>query len=578
MQINRNIYFSSFLIDALVSSGIDHFVLSPGSRNTPLTVAVANNKKAISYSLIDERAAGFFATGLSRSVGKPVVLICTSGTAAAEYLPAVIEAYFQEIPLIILTADRPEELRGTGANQTIYQHGLYTYYVRESWDLPPPECTVNFAAAYVRIIRQTLRITEGRVKSPVHINLQFDKPLEPSFTTDKISAERHSKIQALFHSVEKRRKTKSAEIQKISRQIRKKLTGARKIIIIAGPNSAQNREELEAILALSTLLKAPVFADVFSGLRAVKYSDKVISNYDQFVHLFAEEHFSPDLILQIGRVPSSKSIELFYSYTDAPRIIITPNEEFMATIELNSLVFKSNSRNFLTCLRKIKDITRNRDNSYIEELNKLEKKARISKSKIFHRGKFSEPVISHTIAKSITNAEVLFLGNSMPPRDFDFAVSHYTDGLKVYHNRGASGIDGILASAAGAAAKKLPLTIIIGDVSFFYDISSLYILKQLHIPVTIVLLNNKGGKIFDLLPIKNNPELLRKYFHLPPDISFRKIITSFGFIYKKAAGLSSFKRHYNSRGSKPMVIECITKIEDSVLIRKQTRDVFLKRE
>lgn len=576
MQINRNIYISSLLIEALTAEGINHFVLSPGSRNTPLTTAVAQNKKAKSYSIADERAAGFFATGLSRNLEKPVVLVCTSGTAAAEYLPAVIEAYYQEIPLIIITADRPAALRRTGANQTIYQHGIYTYYVSDSLDLDTPSLTIasmkNFGAA----CRLAMVAGLAPCKMPLHINMQFDKPLEPDSFTDKLTRDKETRLKKTFYGAFHKRIPLKKPEPKISPRLLRILNASEKKIIVAGPGSAVNQQEADSIIGISELLHAPVLADAFSGLRKRKYSGKVVTNHDLFVDKLCSTEGSSDLIIQIGRVPSSKSIEILYEYSHARHIIISPTSEFHGFADHRNDVYAGSAEGFLHQLQKVKVKQHTDAPAFFQSVTKLEKQGSAAKETVFVRNGFSEADISRTIVNELPADETLFIANSMPPRDFDFAVQSYGDKLQVYHNRGASGIDGIFASAAGTvAASAKPLTIVIGDVSFFYDVSSLLLLGRLKSRVTIVLLNNGGGRIFDLLPIKNHPELLKKYYHLPPKVSFEKLASAFEFGYIHCSGHRALGKAFAGRTRGNLIIECKTDIKHSAAIRKSVRTNFL---
>lgn len=576
MQINRNIYVSSLLIEALAGEGINHFVLSPGSRNTPLTAAVAQNKKAKSFSIADERSAGFFATGLSRNLGKPVVLVCTSGTAAAEYLPAVIEAYYQEIPLIIITADRPAALRGTGANQTIYQHGIYTYYVSDSLDLDTPSLTIASMKSFGAAGRLALAAGMAPTKMPLHINMQFDKPLEPYSYTDTLAKDKEASLKKAFYSAFHKRILLRKPEPKISARLLRILNATEKKIIVAGPGSAINQIEADSIIGISEMFNAPVLADAFSGLRRRKYSGKVVTNHDLFIDKLCSAEGSNDLIIQIGRVPSSKSIEILYEYSHARHVIVSPNSEYHGFADHRGDIYAGTAEGFLRQLHKATVKQDTGAATFFQSVTKLEKQGSAAKEVVFGRHGFSEADISHTIINELPESETLFIANSMPPRDFDFAVQSYGDKLHVYHNRGASGIDGIFASAAGTAASSgKPLTIVIGDISFFYDVSSLQLLGRLKARVTIVLLNNGGGRIFDLLPIKNHPELLKKYFHLPPKVSFKKLAAAFEFGYIHCSGHIAFAKAFAKRTQGNLIIECKTDINHSVSIRKSVRAEFL---
>lgn len=573
MQINRNIFFSEALISFLASKKIRHAVLSPGSRNTPLTFAAAGNKKISTYSLIDERAAGFFASGLARSTKKPVILICTSGTAAAEYLPAVIESFFQKIPLIVITADRPAKLRGTGANQTIYQNNIYGDHVIKAWDVPPPEPDQRYAGKWSGVLGELSDLIDRGLNGPVHLNLQFDKPFEPDAFTDNLTA---SEIRILKKSL--RITSKSGKrlppAYKMSSELNKKITSAFHFVIFCGPDAVKSKEDSAYIGRLADTFGAPVLCDAFSGNSKQHQSRYTFHSF----HLYAGNLISeikPDIIFQFGNLPVSKAGEEILSMKGVTRVVVNREGEKKGDYGNTAIVCKADISSFAKEAVRTAKNKKFSDTSYYERIHALEQAAEEAKRHSLESILFTEAEIIKTVAENCTSRNPLMIGNSMPPRDLDYISGLIRGSLNLFHNRGASGIDGIIASAAGIAAGSVSRTfLIIGDVSFFYDLTSLQIIKQNNLNLTIVLLNNGGGKIFEMLPVKRFPEMIRQYYHTPAGVNYRKLIFAFDIRYDNPKTVRELTQILSKDFSGSNVIECKTSINDTIRLRKASEEKF----
>lgn len=573
MQINRNIFFSEALISFLASKKIEHAVLSPGSRNTPLTFAAARHKKIKTYSIIDERAAGFFASGLARSTGKPVVLICTSGTAAAEYLPAVIESYFQQIPLIVITADRPARLRGTGANQTIYQNNIYGGHVSKAWDIAPPQFSTAYMKKFTGILQWLSDMIDDDSKGPVHLNLQFEKPFEPDDFTDELAAAELSRIKKMLKVTKPVKKAVNPAFKMPSALI-KKLTSAYHCLIFCGPDAVQSKEDSEGIARLSDKFNAPVLCDAFSGLSKPHKSNYTFHSFHLYTDKLADE-IRPDIIFQFGNVPVSKAGEVILSIKGITRVVVNKSGQIKGEYGNTAILCRSDIRSFTFEAIKAAKKRRFFDARYDERITYLERAAEDAKRDSMKSIPFTEAEIIKTVADNCTFRNPLMISNSMPPRDYDYISGLLKGERQMYHNRGASGIDGIIASAAGIAAGSASRTfLIIGDVSFFYDLTSLNIIRQQKLNLTIILLNNGGGKIFDMLPVRRFPEMLSQYYHTPAGVNYRKLISAFDIQYENAKSVGELREFLGRSFTGCNVIECKTSINDTLRLRKAAEEEF----
>ncbi len=320
MNINRNIFWTELFFDILEKSGVKYFCISPGSRSTPLTFSAASNKKFKCFVHIDERSSGFFALGLAKTTGQPVVVITTSGTATAELYPAIIEAYQQRTPLIICTADRPPELLGRGANQTINQKNIYHNHIRYFKDAGLPSPNIPGLKRLMEIAGKAVLMSR---QGPVHINFPFRKPFEPGSYTDKVNEEMFHKIRQLKSKASSFKKEKNQHDAKLLKEILKSLNDAERGLIIAGP-SKYDRKEKSDIVKLARDFNFPLIADASSQLRFGNSLNKnIITNYEGFLrnNLFRKNN-SPDLILQFGSTPSSKAVESFLEQIKTKRYII----------------------------------------------------------------------------------------------------------------------------------------------------------------------------------------------------------------------------------------------------------------
>jgi 2-succinyl-5-enolpyruvyl-6-hydroxy-3-cyclohexene-1-carboxylate synthase len=572
IKINRNYFWANIFFDQLAECGVKYACISPGSRSTPLTYALSQNKKIKSYVIIDERTSGFFALGIAKKNNSPVLLITTSGTAAAELYPAIIEAYQNRVPLIICTADRPAYLRNTGANQTINQDHLYHNHVRFFYDAGLPSVTLSKIKQLKNVAKKVFDISNRKNVGPVHFNFPFEKPLEPNSFTDEIEenillesiADEHKEIK-LNQSVP----SSELNLKLVSGFLKKRTDG----LITVGPGNFRDGfyDELEKF---SVKYSLPVFADASSSLRfRSKSISNLIANYDALLrNQFFAKIFSPKFVLHFGRPLTSPKLEEYLSVVRPKGFTINnfadvydPSRKFK-TIKVNEEVFLNNLSSFLSS-------DQNTFSKSLQKLKYLDSKSEKIKFDIFSISKkINEIGVLLNIIDAIQPNSNLMIGNSIPVRDLDFFASVVNKNINVYQNRGASGIDGVTSTALGICTlSKNPTYLVIGDLSFYYDLNSLLIAKQYNIPLIIILINNNGGSIFRFLPIAQHKNIFEKYFLTPTNISYKKLTEAFEIDFRELKTEQDILNHIkvSSVRKKPVVFEIKTNSENSLMLRKK---------
>ncbi len=565
---NINILWTDLIINELIRNGSTYFCISPGSRSTPLVISTAQNSAAQKIVCYDERGAAFHALGYARATGVPAVVISTSGTAAANFYPAVVEASQDCVPLLILTADRPPELRFTGANQTIDQVHLYGNYLRWQYDMPCPDEKIP-PEMVLTTIDQAIYHAVRSPKGPVHINCKFREPLAPdrkdfakSYVDTVTTLIKGKKPYTEYGSDILSADT--AAITAVSDIIKRTKKG----LFVVGKLDSDG--DGVAVTMLVDKLQWPVFADITSGMRLSSSLSRVLCNYDR---MLLSDKYSvdriPETILHIGGQPTSKHFLQMLESNKIQNYIIVKNHPFRhdpahkATVRITSSIgtfceqlsarsLKKDSQEWLSEMRNGSQKTGNA----IEQLLSGYKQV-------------TEPSIARYISRNITENSGLFLGSSMPVRDMDMFAASCRSSVSVAANRGASGIDGTIAAAAGyASGLDKPVTLIIGDIAFIHDINSLTHLKNISKQIVIVLLNNKGGGIFSFLPIAGFPEVFEEYFGTPHEYTFRKAAEQFDCDYYNPNTMKEFDSIYKSvlKSGSSAIIEVETD-------RKKNRDI-----
>ena len=587
---NINRLWADLIVEELVRCGVDMFCIASGSRSTPLTTAVAAHPKARKVIHFDERGTAFYGLGYARASRRPAVWITTSGTAVANGFPAVVEASMDGVPMLLLTADRPPELRHTGANQTIDQVGIFGDYIRWQFDLPVPSVAVD-PAMVLTTIDQAVYRSQRVPNGPVHLNLMFREPLAPdpdgtdigSYLTELEPWRRGDESFTSYGDSKP-----SVDADELDR-LWKDLQDVKRGLIVAGrlDTPAQGK----AVFNLSKQLDWPLLPDVGSQLRLGK---RGISHHrvDYYDLILGSDSFSrsyrPEAVLHIGKRSTSKRLmEYLKQSRPSPYIVVNdlpgrldPGHRVSRHIETDIIVF---------CRRLQEACERNPvvDPDTVDWLttwNMVSTNVAHQLSDFFylHDG-ISEPQIARLVSKHIPDGQGLFLAGSMPIRDMDMFGQVGNAAITVGSNRGASGIDGTLASAAGfAAGLKKPVTLLIGDLALLHDLNSLALLRKALVPVIIVVINNNGGGIFSFLPVAKYQSVFETYFGTPHGLTFEQGAAMFEIPYDRAYTTEHFVEMYQnacSTGS-ATIIEVSTdrsvNYELHMTVQKQINDILKK--
>ncbi len=556
MNTNKNFAWSQAFVRRLEKLGVRDACVSPGSRNTPLLTAFGESKKIKTHVFVDERTSAFFALGLAKKSGKPVVIVTTSGTAVAELYPAIIEAYQTCVPIIICTADRPAYLRNTGANQTINQENIFANHINGFFDLRLPELTEARLNKLIKTADKAFQIAIE--KGPVHLNFPFEKPLEPQTYDANLSEDLFKK------TIDKKIVLQKQPAKKIPEKIMRKIDKSGKTLILLDGNLPTNVEN--SILAFAKKINAPVIADGISSARFSRNNKNVIS-YGAAILNSSIEELNPDLILSFGKAPTTNNVLNFYEKSNAYKILINGKGRAHDPSRTHNQFVNFSEKEFVEELTpRISPKSKKYLNKFIELENSISDFANqfLERETFRFEGKVAKAIIDALPRKSI-----LFVGNSTPPRDLDYFSGKNDKRLQIFSNRGASGIDGIISTAAGVATKtKERAFLYVGDLSFFYDLTFLHYLSKLKIPLTIILQNNNGGGIFKMLPIANRKKNYDKFFRTKLDLDFAKIIRAFDIQYFQAENESDLNEVIENSGLSPTVIEIKTDADYSAKRRK----------
>lgn len=550
MSINPHLDVVTAFVSELAQLGVKHVCISPGSRSTPLTISFARHGECKTWTLLDERSAAFFALGLARSSGEPVVLVCTSGTAAANYLPAVVEARYSRVPLIVLTADRPTELRNVGTNQTIEQVGLYGAHVKWSLEMPTPDGAKELLAHARSTAARSVAIALSAPKGPVHINWPFREPLLPPY---EVQDEVNTLLPKGLHIESGQRQLTASRLEYLARM----LTSIENGLFVVGP---QFQQELVApLLEVATRLQFPVLADPLSQMRAVSEEVDLTCVVDRYDTLLRHsdlmqgelwDKLKPDVVIRLGQAPTSKVLGAYLSKLDDVRqIVVDESDEWRDPLFRASELWLTDP---VILFSELKELLPQRDTTFFAQ-NWLSLNDSIEKCQVFEVEHIEEQYVGEDLpqlfegriftelARVLPLDARLFVGNSMPVRDFDSFFPKMHKSLFMLANRGASGIDGIVSSALGACAGTSRKTVlVIGDVSFYHDLNGLLIAKQYQLDLTIILVHNDGGGIFSFLPQATQEDVF-PYFETPHGLEFQSVIEMYGGSYHQVHTWSDFE-------------------------------------
>jgi len=556
--------WAKLLIKELIHQGVRYFCIAPGSRSTPLTVAASEHPLANTFVHFDERALCFHALGYAKATGVPAAVIVTSGTAVGNLTPGIMEAHNDHVPMILLTADRPPELRDTGANQTADQVKMFQNFVRWQEDLPCPNAHISpsfIGSTIATALSHALSAPAG----PVQINCMFREPFfEGEKEKNSPSYERSIKgSQTQIALGEKHLADTQIE------QLCDELCEHEKGVIVVGalpPNTS-----LEPLFTLSRLLQWPLFPDILSPLRTHVQAEGMIPSYDLILKSMSlNEDLTPDAILQFGnRFVSKKLLEWIGLKKPRCHALIADHEWRMDPLHslshrvvadpwqviegLNRHLPGRSPAPWLHCWQEMNRITKKTLTHFFQEKNAL-----------------SEPALFHHLSSWMNEERGLFIGNSLPIREADAFFAPKQSCGPLFGNRGVSGIDGNIATTAGIAkGLRKPLLAIIGDLTFLHDLTSLAQLKDSPVPITLLVINNDGGGIFSFLPIAKRKTVFKPFFLTPHGLNLEHAAPLFGLDYQKVTTLEEMETALQSGNAKSKILEMCTDRDENLALHKE---------
>jgi 2-succinyl-5-enolpyruvyl-6-hydroxy-3-cyclohexene-1-carboxylate synthase len=505
--------------DELARCGLEHACTSPGSRNTPILLSLARESRIHSWSHIDERCAGFFALGAAKASGKPVAVTCTSGTAAANLAPAVIEAHEARVPLIVLTADRPPELREVGSGQAIDQLKLYGGAAKWFFEVGVHAASRNNLRWIRTLACRAYATASGSAPGPVHLNFPLREPLVhdgdlPADPTGRSGGRP-------FVSFE------PPHIWKTSAEGPGPHPFGR-MLLVAGAGTP----DPAGLAAYAERQRIPVLADPLSGARRGKAA---IAHYDLLLRAeaFTNEH-RPEFVLRAGELPTSKPLRTWLAtLTDVPQVAFDPGGTWNDPASVVSMRFHS-------AIPKPDRIEV--EPGWLESWAAADHAAGEAVTTELGAVELSEPLVAHLLAEQLPPEATLFVASSMPVRDLEEFAPIRDDPPRTISNRGANGIDGTVSSAFGAAAASDgPVVLLIGDVALAHDIGGLLAARRLGLRLTIVLLNNDGGGIFHFLPVSGATDAFEEHVATPHGLEFARAAELYGCAYERPADVPTLR-------------------------------------
>ena len=525
IPINRTYAPVQALVEELARCGVRHAVTSPGSRNAPLALTLAAQEGIEAHSVIDERSAGFVALGIARATGRAVVVTCTSGSAAANLMPAVVEAWESRVPLIVLTADRPPELRDVGAGQAIDQIKLYGSAAKWFVEVGTHEPS-RATALHVRGLGcRAVATAEGGRPGPVHLNFPLREPLAPVREELDPSDWRGRDDGRPWVSV-----AEPAAAAEPPPALVESVRAARRGAIVAG---SIRGEAPIAALELARLAGWPVLADPLSGLRCGPADrGNVVAHYDLLLRAegFAEAH-RPDLVIRVGDTPTSKPLRAWLA--GAEQVVLDPDRAWHEPTREAGMIVAGGPE----LLPPLGESVAAAEADWVEGWQRAD---RAVLPELAQTPFPFEPRVWAAVADAAPADSVLWVASSMPIRDVEAYLPSMAKPLRVLANRGANGIDGMVSSALGAAlGSGRPAFLLTGDLALLHDAGGAMASARLPAELTIVCANNGGGGIFDHLPVAGSadPDAYSEHILTPSGIEISRVADLAGMRYSRAESL-----------------------------------------
>jgi 2-succinyl-5-enolpyruvyl-6-hydroxy-3-cyclohexene-1-carboxylate synthase len=553
---NINTLWASALVNTLEHLGVSLAVVCPGSRSTPLAVAFANSSKISAIPVLDERSAAFFALGHGKQTGKPAVVLCTSGTAAANFYPAVIEARESRVPLMVLTADRPPELRDCHSGQTIDQLKIYGNYPNWQAEISVPDTDL------LTYLQQTIIYAWERTLTPhggaVHLNLPFRDPLPPILQPE---------ILALANVISLKLPISPSINSKIvlDWDIPAAWSEQRGLIVAGIAQPADSAAYAQAVNDIAQALGWPILADGLSPLRQ-HLSDQLVTTYDLILRqpkLAAD--LRPTVILQLGDLPTGKELRQWLAIVRPQTWILEASVQNVNALHLDAtyiratvvdLAAKLLSAKLLSAeLLPVESPNLTTTNSFTEQWLKIDRQVRQEIDRtMLELETLCESKIPWLLSQYLPPESLVFVANSMPIRDLEFFWRPNQQRYRILGNRGANGIDGTLSTALGALQQySQPGILITGDLSLLHDTNGLLLRQQFQGSLTILLINNNGGGIFGMLPIEQFEPPFTEFFTTPQNVDFAVLCAAYQIPHQKIVSWSMLQTKLNQLGTAGIV-------------------------
>ena len=498
---NANTALASAFAEELARSGLRLAVVSPGSRSTPLAVALWRQPEIEVAVIVDERSAGFFALGAAQASGEPVALLCTSGTALVNYHPAVVEADESGVPLLVMSADRPPELRGIGAGQTIDQIKSFGASVRWFSEVGTHEADDSGLLHYRSVACRALAKARGEVRpGPVHLNLPWREPLAPVQVQGAVTATDPLGLEGRGEQpLNAATRISQAPTDFLLDEVAGHLRSARSGVIVAGRQLDPDLREPLARLAKATGF--PILADPTSQLRCGPHDrSRVVASYDLLLRdeRFAES-MAPDLVLRFGEMPTSKPLRAWISSSDADQLIVDATGGWNEPSNKAAAILRADPA--ALAVGWTERLSQEAQEAPAHWLEAEAAAQNALDAALADDDGITEPALHRALGAAHRDGDLVYTSSSMPIRDQEAFLASSTTDVSFLSNRGANGIDGLISSGIGAArASGRPTTIVTGDLGLLHDLGGLAALREVSTPVRIVVIDNAGGGIFHFLP------------------------------------------------------------------------------
>ena len=591
---NPNTLWAEAFLDELVRAGVRHVVAAPGSRSTPLTLAASRRAPLRVTAVVDERSAGFLALGVGRATGRPAAVVTTSGTGAANLLPAVIEASQGEVPLLLLTADRPRRLTDTDGNQSMDQLRLFGAFPRAFFHVGPPEVEASSLDYLRSLAGRVVGLATGAPPGPVHLNFPFAKPLEPGESPGDLPpdlARAHPLSLAGRPGEEPMVRVPSwsfrvdeEEMDDLARLMAESGRG----LVVAGP--VPDPEVVgPRVLALAAAVGCPLLADPLSGARfRPAKGARVVAHYDLFLRSDElRRELAPDWILRIGGSPTSTAVlDLLSECREARQVVVDGGHRWKDQRARAHRYLRAAPGPVLE--RLLASPFQEADPGWLEGWAEAERRTQqvldetgvVGGSAGGQEKDVLEGEILAAVAAAVPEDGRLFVGNSMPVRDLDAFAPPRDAAFEVFGNRGASGIDGLVSTTLGVAlGSGAPTVGVLGDLSLFHDMNGLLCMRDLRLPVVLVVVNNDGGGIFHTLPVREFEPAFTELFVTPHGLDFRKVAELYRLPFHRAETVGELEDVLEETLARkdPLLLEIRTRGEESHARRREIVELVRRR-